>query len=100
PVDRSKLDAGLLRFLWAAVLLNIHRGGRSKPVVVGQIVRRLERRPEEAPLLLPILSVALRSVRGPEWRAGLTGVVRLVERSPELGAAVQAAFHELKLAVT
>ena len=29
------------------------------------------------PALLPILSVALRSVRGPEWRAGLAGVVQV-----------------------
>jgi hypothetical protein len=72
-IDRSQLDAELVRFLWAAVLLNIHRGGRAKPQVVGQIVQRLERHPSEAPQLLPILAVALRSIRGPEFRAGLAG---------------------------
>jgi hypothetical protein len=96
PVDRSAFDPEMVRFLWASVLLNIHRGGRSKPLVVGQMVRRLEQRPEEAPLLLPILGVALRSIRGPEWRAGLAGVVKLVERSPELEPAVRGAFPELK----
>ncbi len=95
--ERGALDPDLVRSLWASVLLNIHRGNRSKPVVVRQLVRRLEQRPEEAHLLLPILSVALRSVRGPEWRAGLAGVVQLADRVPELTAAVCAAFPELKL---
>ncbi len=97
PVDRGKLDADLVRYLWAAVLLNIHRGGRTKPLVVSQVLRRLERKPEEAAQLLPVLSVALRSVRGPEWRAGLTGVVQLVERRPEMAGAVRGAFPELKV---
>ena len=95
-VDGDKLDAELLRFLWASVLLNIHRGGRTKPQVVTQMVRRLQRKPDEAKALLPILAVALRSVRGPEWRAGLAGVVGLVQRRPDLAAAVNQMFPELK----
>jgi hypothetical protein len=92
-----RLDVELLRFLWATVLLNIHRGGRVKPVVVSQLVRRVNRYPAEAALLLPILAVALRSVRGPEWRAGLVGVVELVERSSDLQPLVQRLFPELTL---
>jgi hypothetical protein len=97
PIDQARLDAGLVRFLWASVLLNVHRGNRAKPLVVRQMVRRLERHPEEAGSLLPILAVALRSVRGPEWRAGLAGVVQLVERYPEAAPAVRAAFPELQI---
>ena len=93
----ATLSLGLVRFLWAAVLLNIHRGGRVKPLVVGQIVRRLTQRPGDASVLLPILSVALRSVRGPEWRAGLAGVVQLVERQPELAGVVEESFPELRI---
>jgi hypothetical protein len=96
-IDRSQLDAELIRFLWAAVLLNIHRGSRSKPHVVAQIVKRLERRPGEAPQLLPILSVALRSIRGPEFRAGLAGVVQLLEVAPALRAEVREVFPELEV---
>ena len=96
-IDRSQFDAALVRFLWAAVLLNIHCGGRTKPRVVGQIVKRLARRPAEAPELLPILSVALRSMRGPEFRAGLAGVVQLLEQAPELASAVQNTFPELQV---
>jgi hypothetical protein len=98
-VDRSRLDAELVRFLWASVLLNVHRGSRAKPGVVRQMVRRLEQRPQEAPQLLPILAVALRSVRRPEWRAGLAAVVQLVERRPELEQLVEVEFPELKLGV-
>jgi hypothetical protein len=93
------LDEDLLRFVWASVLLNIHRGGRFKPLAVGQLVARLKRRPQEAQDLLPILAVALRSVRGPEWRTGLAGVVQLVEHNRDLRPLVQEMFPELKMDV-
>lgn len=90
------LDPTMVRYLWASVLLNIHRGHRAKPVAVAQIVRRLSRHASDAPVLLPILSVALRSIRGPEWRAGLAAVMELLEREPELGPLVRQTFPELK----
>ncbi|HKB40651.1 MAG TPA: hypothetical protein VKD72_29770, partial [Gemmataceae bacterium] len=96
--DTQPLNSELLRLLWATVLLNVHRGGRIKPLAVRQLVRRIERRHEEAPLLLPVLAAALRSVRGPEWRAGLAGVVQLVERAPSLAPLVRKTFPELEWA--
>ncbi|MFN4261528.1 MAG: hypothetical protein ACK4RK_19770 [Gemmataceae bacterium] len=95
--EHVPLDAEFVRLLWASVLLNIARGSRAKPLVVRQLVRRIERQPAEAPLLLPILSVALRSVRGPEFRAGLVGVVRLVERNADLAPFIDEALPELRL---
>lgn len=95
-VDGDRLNAELLRFLWASVLLNVQRGGRTKPLVVTQLARRLERKPDEARALLPILSVALRSVRGPEWRAGFAAVVGLEQRRPDLGSVVRQLFPDLK----
>jgi hypothetical protein len=97
--ENGVLNDELLRFLWASVLLNIQRGSRSKPVVIAQLVRRLQKHTAEAAALLPILAVALRSLRGPEWRAGLVGVVQLVERNAELAPVVAQAFPELKLVV-
>jgi hypothetical protein len=97
PIDRSQFNPELVRFLWASVLLNIQRGHRHKPQVVAQIVNRLQRQPQEAAELLPILSVALRSIRGPEFRAGLAGVVVALERSPELAPAVKSVFPELQV---
>jgi hypothetical protein len=93
--DHARLDEELIRFLWASVLLNVHRGHRIKPLVVGQLLRRIETRSGEAPALLPMLSVALRSLRGPEWRTGLTGVVQLTERKPDLAPLVRQLFPEL-----
>lgn len=92
------LDPSALRTLWAAVLLNVHRGSRARPAVVRQLLRRLEASPADAPALLPLLGVALRSVRGPEHRAGLVAVVRLVEARPEVGPLVRSAFPELQWA--
>ncbi|MND04869.1 hypothetical protein D3C83_253410 [compost metagenome] len=66
----------------------------------GQIVARLERHPDEASRLLPVLAAALRSVRGPEWRTGLAALVQLVERRPELESVVQREFPELRLSAT
>jgi len=97
--ESGALDDELVRFLWASVLLNIQRGSRSKPLVIAQLVRRLQKHTAEAPVLLPILAVALRSLRGPEWRAGLVGVVQLVERNAELAPVVAQAFPELKLVI-
>jgi hypothetical protein len=96
-LESGRLDDDLLRFAWASVLLNVQRGGRTKPLVVGQLVRRLTRRPEEARELLPILAVALRSVRGPEWRAGLAGVVTLAERNPDVRPLLEKVFPELRM---
>lgn len=97
-LEEDRLDPELVKLMWASVLLNVHRGNRSKPLVVRQLVGRMTKRAGEAAVLLPILSVALRSVRGPEWRAGLAGVVQLVGRRPELESVVNASFPELRLA--
>jgi hypothetical protein len=98
-VDPARsLDPERLRLLWASVLLNVRRGGRAKPGVIGQVALRLERRPEEAEQLLPLLGVALRSVRAPERKAALAALVRMVERRPDAKHLVQTALPELQWA--
>ena len=100
--DSSNLGRGLdpevLRQLWAGVLLNVHRGGRAKPTVVRQILRRLEANPDDARSLLPLLGVAMRSIRGPERRAGLVAVVQLLIRRPEVEPLVCTILPELHFA--
>lgn len=93
--DEDIYHPELVRLLWATVLLNVHRGGRKKGLVVRQICERLMRKPEESKHLLPILAVAVRSTRGIEFRTGLTAVVRLQEQKPELNEAIRRAFPEL-----
>jgi hypothetical protein len=93
--ERTRLmDFDAVRMIWASLLLNIHRGGRHKPGVVAQIVDRLAGHPDESDRLLPLLAVAVRSLRGPEFRAGLTGVVALLERNSDLRPAIVAQFPE------
>ena len=85
-----------VRFLWATVLLNVQRGSRAKPFVVRQIIDRLSANPDEAGDLLPMVAVALRSVRGPEFRAGLAGVASFVAKNPTRKPLVEAVFPELQ----
>jgi hypothetical protein len=89
-------DPDTVRLLWATVLLNVARGGRHKPGVVAQVVARLAEHPGEADRLLPLLAVAVRSLRGPEFRAGLTGLVGLAETRAELVPAIRQKFTELQ----
>jgi hypothetical protein len=93
----GKFSPETVRGLWASALLNVHRGSRVKPVVVRQVLKRLAAHPEEGGELLPIIAVVLRSVRGPEFRAGLAGLAAYLERNPDRQALVEAVFPELKL---
>ncbi len=86
-----------LEAVWATVLLNIQRGNRAKRMAASQIADAIEKRPDRAAVLLPLLRVAARSIRAPEFRAGLAAVVRAATRRPELAAAVATHFPELKL---
>ena len=88
-------ETDTLLFLWATVLCSIHRGGRQKPGVVAQIVGRIAKNAADAPKLLPLLAVAVRSLRGPEFRAGLAGLVMLSETKPELVPSIRRQFPEL-----
>ena len=72
-------------------------GEPGQAVVVRQLLRRIEPRPAELPRLLPLLAVALRSVRGPEWRAGLAAVVRLAERDEVAAGLIRQTFPELQI---
>ena len=81
-------DADALTPVWCSVLAGVHRGGRQKLKAIRQIVSALEKQPDRADRLLPVLSVALRSIRAPEMREALSAVVGLSESRPELAAAI------------
>ncbi|VTS02431.1 hypothetical protein [Tuwongella immobilis] len=86
-----------LRLLWATVLLNVARGARSKPGVVMQIVDRLTTHPGESDDLVPLLAVAVRSLRGPEFRSALVGLVRLIREQPAVAATIASVIPELRM---
>ncbi|MBI5549732.1 MAG: hypothetical protein HY901_38080, partial [Deltaproteobacteria bacterium] len=92
-----QLSPQTVRHVWASVLLGVHRGGREKRRVVQQLAVRIVKTPDEATLLLPLLSVALRSLRAPERRSALAGLAQAAFREPRLRAAIGAALPELKL---
>jgi hypothetical protein len=95
-VKTPRLSADQLSPVWCAVLLGVHRGGRQKLKAVREIAEAIARTPASAAQLLPIMAVAVRSVRGPEMRAGLAAVMILLNQRPELAAAVRALLPELK----
>jgi hypothetical protein len=86
--------------IWSAVLVGVHRGGRQKPKAIAQIVEAIESRPELAAELLPVLAVAVRSIRRPEARAGLAAVARLAESRPELIDTIGNFIPELSVSPT
>lgn len=86
-----------LEFIWRSVLLGVHRGGRQKAKAVQQISHAILENPAKCDSLLPVLAVAVRSVRGPEARAGLAAVMSLVDASPQLANAVRKSLPELKI---
>jgi len=86
-----------LTLLWTGVLLNIHRGGRKKLTALRQISSAVRRDPSRAAVLMPVLAIAIRSVRVPETRAGLSAIVTAVAARPELAATVRQVFPELEL---
>lgn len=91
-------DANRLENIWRSVLLGVHRGGRQKAKAVRQISQAIVGSPERVETLLPVLAVAVRSVRGPEMRAGLAAVASLAEARPELADAVRRHLPELRFA--
>jgi hypothetical protein len=99
--EKTKLpgaDAGKLENIWRTVLLGVHRGGRQKAKAVQQIAHAIVANPAQVETLLPVLAVAVRSVRAPEARAGLAAVVSLVTAQPQLADAVQRHLPEMKFA--
>lgn len=93
------LGADSLWPLWCTVLLGIHRGGRSKIKALRQVSDALGANPAMADRLLPILAVAIRSVRTAEARFGLAAVVRATALNPDVEGAVRRMLPELRLDV-
>ncbi len=86
--------------IWCSILLNVHRGGRHKLRALDQISGLLAREPASAETLMPVVAVAIRSVRMAEARRGLAALVRAVEAAPQIAVVVERHLPELKLTVT
>ncbi len=83
--------------IWSAVLLAVHRGGRAKLKALRQISDALRENPQRAEALVPVLAVAIRSVRPAEARPGLAAIVSAIETQPALASTVSKYLPELSL---
>ncbi len=83
--------------VWSSVLLGVVRGGRQKLRAIRQLGRALSGDLSQAECLLPVLAVAVRSIRGPEAAVGLSTVVELAHRHPQLAGPIRQALPELEL---
>lgn len=83
--------------VWAAVILGVHRGGRRKPDALRQIVRAIADEPAQAERLLPIVAIAVRSIRPAEQRAALSAVATMLADAPECSALVGRMIPELEV---
>ncbi|MFT3765834.1 MAG: hypothetical protein QM820_09985 [Minicystis sp.] len=96
--DREKsFGPETLRQVWATSLLAVHRGGRAKRTALNQIAARIAHKPAEAESLLPLLGIALRSVRAPERRTALAAVASAAVREPSLTRAIERVLPDLKV---
>jgi hypothetical protein len=86
-----------LTAVWTSVLLAVHRGGRAKLKALRQISDAIAARPERADELMPVLAVAIRSVRPPEARAGLSAILSAVDARPDLESVLSRHIPELRL---
>lgn len=91
-------DVNSLNHLWCSVLLGVHRGGRAKLKAMQQIQAAILRDSRHATKLLPVLSVAARSLRAPERRGAIAALASLRNGNPELEAAIRSHLPELQWA--
>lgn len=81
--------------LWATVLLSVHRGSRTKQAVLKQLSLSVVSEPERAETLLPLLAIALRSVRAPERRGALAAITQAVQKNASIRSTVRKHLPEL-----
>ncbi len=90
-------EAEALAPVWCSVLAGVHRGGRQKLKAVRQMAEAIEKSPARTQSLLPVLALALRSIRGPEMREALAAIVQVSETRPELAPAINKHLPEVSI---
>ena len=82
--------------IWCAVILGVHRGGRTKLKAIAQLQTAILNSPARAAELIPVLTVAIRSLRIPERRSALAAVASIVAHNADLQADIQRLLPELQ----
>ena len=86
--------------VWVAVILGVNRGGRTKPKALDQLAAAIIRDPQTSADLLPVVALAIRSIRNTELRSGLASLAKILDAHPELSSEIQQAIPELEFAAT
>ena len=97
--DRTSLpgtETDALAPIWCAVILGVHRGGRTKLKAITQMQTAILQRPARAAELIPVLTAAVRSLRAPERRSALAAVASIVVQNADLQAEIQRLLPELQ----
>ncbi|MEJ7593177.1 MAG: hypothetical protein WKF77_16650 [Planctomycetaceae bacterium] len=89
-------ETDVLAPVWCAVILGVHRGGRTKLKAISQMQTAILQRPARAATLLPVLAVAVRSLRAPERRSALAAVASIAAQNADLQAEIQRLLPELE----
>lgn len=90
-------DTEALTPVWCSVLVGVHRGGRQKLKAIHQMTRALEKQPDQMEKLLPVLSVAVRSIRAPEMREALSAITGLMESQPNFAPTIAEHLPEIEI---
>jgi hypothetical protein len=94
---RDAAEPATLRHVWTSAVLAVHRGSTVKRRVPRAIADRVAAHPDEADALLPVLGLALRSVRAPERAAALAALARAIHRDPALRERARTHLPELTI---
>jgi hypothetical protein len=96
-ISGAKVADAALAQLWATTLLAIHRGGRAKPKALLSMAQSLVKEPARAESVVPLMRIALRSVRPAERRSALAAITRAAQAHVEVRASVAKHLPELDL---
>jgi hypothetical protein len=94
---QNEAGSGEIELLASTVLLAVHRGAATKQAMLRRIADRAAEKPADAERLLPILALALRSVRPPERTGALAAIARAAVAHEELRSAVAKHLPELSV---
>lgn len=86
-----------IHHVWATTLLGVSAGSRTKRRVLRQLAARVAAHPNQASRLLPLMTIALRSVREAERRDALVAIARAAYAQPALRVSIAEHIPELDL---
>ena len=92
----SGTETDVLAPIWCAVILGVDRGGRTKLKAITHLQTAILNSPARAAELIPVLAVAVRSLRTPECRSALAAVASIVAQNADLQTDIQRLLPELQ----